>query len=197
MTANQRLYGMLVPALLVLVALVGFGQTVRAEVVHTVINARTLDKGTIMLDLDGDGIADFALNSFFGQVSCGIRDGWGSSVTLTKRIGGGVVPSKRLPLLAELLPSNVKIDRRTTFYHGYIQVERSYCDSLPGDDSGYLGLEFKINGQTHYGWAQVTIDFLSGPHMATIVSDVAYETIPNEGIRTGQIQDNADASPEP
>ena len=47
--------------------------------------------------------------------------------------------------------------------------------------SKYLGLEFQILGQTHYGWARVT---LQGVNCVT-VEEYAYETMPNVAILAG------------
>lgn len=47
--------------------------------------------------------------------------------------------------------------------------------------SKYLGLEFQILGQTHYGWARVTVQ---GVNCVT-VEEYAYETMPNVAILAG------------
>ncbi|HEX8815058.1 MAG TPA: hypothetical protein VF753_06120 [Terriglobales bacterium] len=52
----------------------------------------------------------------------------------------------------------------------------------------YLGLEFVISGQTHYGWARVTVSRSSGfskNYITATLTGYAYETIPNKPILTG------------
>jgi hypothetical protein len=51
----------------------------------------------------------------------------------------------------------------------------------------YLGLQFLIAGQVHYGWARLTVGMLQigGGFQATITG-YAYETIPNKPIVTGK-----------
>lgn len=47
--------------------------------------------------------------------------------------------------------------------------------------SKYLGLEFQISGQTHYGWARVTIQGVN----CVVIEEYAYETTPNLAILAG------------
>jgi hypothetical protein len=54
--------------------------------------------------------------------------------------------------------------------------------------SGYMGLVFQLNGQTHYGWAGIS----SGRQL--YLSDFAYETTPNQPILAGSTHDQV---PEP
>ena len=49
------------------------------------------------------------------------------------------------------------------------------------EENRYLGLEFRIKGKRHYGWARVS--FISGYYTLT---GYAYETIPNKPIITGK-----------
>jgi hypothetical protein len=55
--------------------------------------------------------------------------------------------------------------------------------------SGYLGLQFLIGGQTHYGWVAVTV----GIDFNDKVTGYAYETTANEALNAGQTSD----TPEP
>jgi hypothetical protein len=49
----------------------------------------------------------------------------------------------------------------------------------------YLGLKFVINGQTHYGWARVTVGNYLRDGSAVVITGYAYETIPNVNIIEG------------
>jgi hypothetical protein len=55
----------------------------------------------------------------------------------------------------------------------------------------YLGLEFQINGKTHYGWARLSVQVDRLVITATLTG-YAYETIPSKSIKTGQTHANAD-----
>jgi hypothetical protein len=51
----------------------------------------------------------------------------------------------------------------------------------------YLGLKFKINGQTHYAWARLNVEVSKTLFEITaVLTGFAYETIPNKGIVAGQ-----------
>jgi len=47
----------------------------------------------------------------------------------------------------------------------------------------YLGLQFMINGNTHYGWARLSVDMFRSEGAVT---GYAYETIPNKPIIAGK-----------
>ncbi|MCA9260505.1 MAG: PEP-CTERM sorting domain-containing protein [Planctomycetales bacterium] len=47
-----------------------------------------------------------------------------------------------------------------------------------------IGLEFPINATSHFGWLRVTIDNAAGTF---VVNDYAYQDVPGEGLRAGQI----------
>ena len=47
-------------------------------------------------------------------------------------------------------------------------------------DSGFLGYQFLLAGDTHYGWAQIFIH----PHGAVTLERYAYETVANTPITT-------------
>jgi len=54
------------------------------------------------------------------------------------------------------------------------------------NDAGnrYLGLKFKINGETHYGWARLNV-WWGGNGIEARLTGYAYETIPNKAIIAG------------
>jgi hypothetical protein len=54
----------------------------------------------------------------------------------------------------------------------------------------YLGLQFTILGQTHFGWARVSVATTDRGVYAA-VTGYAYETVPNMSIVTGQTQGTA------
>lgn len=73
-------------------------------------------------------------------------------------------------------------------------------DGFKFGQTAYIGFKFLISGQTHYGWARVTLQYdAKTPKQRLIahLSGYAYETIPNLPIRAGQTTGftaNADAS---
>jgi hypothetical protein len=55
-----------------------------------------------------------------------------------------------------------------------------------GVSDGYLGLEFTLNGQIHYGWAEMSVGLKRGRLLTVTLTGFAYETIPGKAIKTGQ-----------
>ena len=62
-----------------------------------------------------------------------------------------------------------------------------WANSGKGVKRRYLGVRFKISGQTHYGWARLNVRFTI-EHEVPIgrLTGYAYETIPNKPIITGK-----------
>ena len=66
-----------------------------------------------------------------------------------------------------------------------------YAGSWLNVKNRYLGLQFKIAGRTHYGWARLTVQVTQSSITATLTG-YAYETIPNKSIHTGQTKGGKD-----
>ena len=59
----------------------------------------------------------------------------------------------------------------------------------------YLGLKFKINEKTHYGWARLSVQISSDYRQITAtLTGYAYETIAGKSIKAGQTKGPADDS---
>lgn len=178
-----------------LMSLLALAPTTAAEVVYTPVNVTIAGNGSIRIDLNHDGIKDFALRSASQVAACGIRHGLiGSTKIIPKTAGNGVVVSHLN--FAAVLASGTPIDANATFYNaGSVVTQFFLCSFGNQHVAGYLGLEFQINGQTHYGWAQVSIDAhydFRRNWMRTTLVDFAYETIPGQAIRTGQTSGNVE-----
>jgi hypothetical protein len=78
-----------------------------------------------------------------------------------------------------------------------------YSDAWANVSDRYLGLRFQVNGETHFGWARLTVSFKGGPpaqrSWEAHLTGYAYETVPGKTIRAGQIKggqdDEGEASP--
>jgi len=55
----------------------------------------------------------------------------------------------------------------------------------PNVTNRYLGLKLIINGETHFGWARLTVQ-VSEPSILAELSGYAYETTPNQAILAGK-----------
>lgn len=180
-----------------LLAAFGTSRPATAEIVYTPVNTTITGNGSIQINLDHNQTADFALYSSSQLTSCGLRGALAGSTTAKVRAGDGVVVSHLN--FAAVLASGTTVDINSTFHKGPVIVTRFFlCEFTHQHVAGYLGLEFQINGQTHYGWAQVIIDASFGTRtgsMTTTLVDFAYETVPGQGIKTGQTSENSDDTP--
>lgn len=191
MKTNQRIFAAVALSTF-LMSLLFSAPTARAEVVYTPVNVTISGNGSIKLDLNHDGIKDFVLRSVSQVTVCGNRGGFLGSTKITPTKGDGVVVSHLN--FAAVLGSGISIDSTQTFYNAQTVVTQFFiCSSGTQHITGYLGLEFQINGQIHYGWAQVDIyahyNYRSFG-MSTTLIDFAYESIPGQAIQTGQMAGN-------
>ena len=157
-------------------------QSADARIVYTATNIY-FERGA-RLDVNNDGITDFEImQTCFSDVSfvCNLRAGGAPGNGLLGYAGGW---ASRLAPGAEIGASGI-------FYRNGRNLMASSHD--PGGSggawknggNGFLGLEFQIGGQVHYGWAEV---FVAGPPPTYYgqVTGYAYNTVPNQPIRAGQ-----------
>jgi len=53
----------------------------------------------------------------------------------------------------------------------------------------YLGIKFEINGETHYGWARLSVLVQLPLTVTATLTGYAYETVPNKPIVAGQTKE--------
>jgi hypothetical protein len=151
------------------------------------------DPCPVSVDLNNDGIADlkFSIGTNFGASG-------GYSFLRVKGIAGNEVVANRgyvsaLMRSAKIGPSAHFEGKAGEFYlmEGEGCVEGS-CEPPNGKWGGnhpnrFVGVKFKINGATHYGWVRVTVTtstpdryFVSGT-----ITEYGYETIANKVVLAG------------
>jgi hypothetical protein len=153
----------------------------QAKIVCTPVDTRLYDS-TFPVDLNGDGIADINLIASFpafsfyqtilrvgpaaGNGVVGVATG-AADVPWGARIGPKADFNDAVQLIAS------RLHQRSNYY---------YDGPWAGTHVGYLGIKFLINGETHYGWARLTIG-----RLPATLTGYAYETIPNKPIPAGRI----------
>ena len=170
-------------------------QSAHAKIVYTAANVQILANGPALnIDLNNDGIADFIVDNAFEQ---GIRHPEGNFASALlmypAQVGNGIVGfvSSKGWDCAAALPAGAKIGAGDGFKAGYLplwQASGSYtrggtahCPWASKHRGAFVGLKFTVGGQTHYGWAHVTINSLG-----TFLNGYAYETVPNQSIAAGK-----------
>jgi hypothetical protein len=175
-------------------SLLAFASSASAEIIYTPVNVTISGKGSIKINLNHDEITEFVIRSASLTTVCGNRGGFIGSTKITPSAGDGVVVSHLD--FAAVLGSGVPIDAGATFYNARTVVTQFFICSFGNQHvAGYLGLEFQIKGQTHYGWAQVGIDAhydFQHNSMYTTLFGFAYETIAGQTIKTDQTSGNFD-----
>jgi hypothetical protein len=161
-----------------------------AKVVYTATNTEIPRNSQLLLDLNHDGVNDFS----FYQFSYG---GWDHFYFSPLVKGDGVLENKN----PADLRAGVPIGPKGQFGSSKIQM-LAKCGGTSGfsQTSGnwnevtnrYLGLKFVVNGETHYGWARLTVTGKGG--LGATLTGYAYETIPNKRILAGQTTESEDVS---
>jgi hypothetical protein len=186
------------------VSLLALAQPANAKIVFTPSNIHIPENaGLIHLDLNHDGVADFAFSagSRFGSARAPLGLYANSLVVTPEQPGnavGEITSSKGFDCAAKLR-RNVEVGPGKHFQTNQLimfQVAGDYTNQFsahcPWLDrrGGFLGFKFMIEGETHYGWARVAE---IGTRSASI-RGYAYETTPDQPILTGATSDPTNSS---
>ena len=134
------------------------------------------------------------------------EDNFGYTFILELRGNGSVLATSRFPGWAGRLAAGAKIGASGHFYRGAQMANGATYNCCPSHtgpwdsyapphiSSGFLGLQFLVNGQRHYGWAEVSVlRFPQSYPLAGfqgVVKGYAYNTVANQPILAGQTSDN-------
>jgi len=156
----------------------------KAEVVFTPVHQKI--NGEFSLDLNHDGIPDFAIySSYFSAI--------GNLSVKPLVQGNRIVPSRQACNFhpgepAAALPVGEMIGPGLPF-----RADATCMAFLNNSTSGgpwlfakgrYLGFAFVIDGKEHFGWARVSMNFWSYDAVAEVLG-YAYETVPGKPIMAG------------
>lgn len=155
-----------------------------AEVIFTPVHQKI--NGEFSLDLNHDGIPDFAIYSSYFSVIGNL-----SVKPLVQ--GNRIVPSRQACNFhageaAAALPVGEVIGPGLPF-----QANATCMAFLNDSSSGgpwlfakgrYLGFAFVIDGKEHFGWARVTMNYWLYDQVAEVLG-YAYETVPGKPIMAG------------
>jgi hypothetical protein len=186
------------------VGLLALAQPAQAEIVFTPSNIHIPENaGLIHLDLNHDGIPDFAFSagSRFGSARAPLGLYANSLVVVPMQAGNAVgeyTSSKGFECAAKL-KGQIEVGPGRHFNANQLvmfQVAGDYTNQFsahcPWLDrrGGFLGFKFVIDGETHYGWARIAE---IGTRSASI-RGYAYETTADQPILTGATTDPENAS---
>jgi hypothetical protein len=178
------------------VGLLALAPSVSAEIVYTPANV-TIDVRNLhsyALDVNNDGTADFFINATYRQSVD--QSGGTSRIMLNPAAGNGAVGYGGKSALALTTGQRIGSGRKfagkhMATLHTFIGTEFTFYGQWANVKNRYLGLQFQIDGQTHYGWARLSV---GGRLLQARLTGYAYETMPNTPIAAGKTS-GADVAP--
>lgn len=172
----------------------------QAEVVYTPVHKEIGSKG-VVIDFNHDGIADVAIAADLGFFADG-----GGMVAYSHAMNRALGTSRNgfvamLPLGYAVGPNSVgfKLGDASSNYPKPKKFFY-YCEASSGGgvcvgpwyktggvSGSYVGFQFVIDGQIHYGWARIKLE-VTGRYFQVdaYLTGYAYETIPNKPIIAGK-----------
>jgi hypothetical protein len=181
------------------VSLLALAQPSEARIVYTKTHQVIGANGLYKLDLNHDGKIDFAIKNQTRQyASTAINSLLVGAATSGRGVEG---TQSRYGFFAAALKGGTRIPNARKF--APVAKMAFQCGGVCGTSdyltsgnwvnvaSHYLGLKFKIRGQTHYGWARLSVSVSKQPLAVTAtLTGYAYETIPNRPIVAGRTSES-------
>jgi hypothetical protein len=170
--------------------------SVNAQIDYTDIDPDTMasNTDTVQLDLNNDGVSDFVLVASSNSVSSGALNVYRNFIAPlnNNQVVGSSSSSYFYPYAIQ---SADTIDGDRSFNGGsnfqtlgwdYFSASATsaaytYGNIRVNGGDAYIGLQLEVNGNTHYGWARISLD-LGG---TLTLKDYAYEQTACLGIEAG------------
>jgi hypothetical protein len=169
------------------VSMLAIAQPVQAKIVYTPANL-TLKQGSTPLDLNNDGVSDFRF--YLGGYGHALRLYILQQDEKNLVFNSATFNAAPLPFGARIGPTGAfKEDEDKAWFMAFWTEGLSGISSRSNGpwkqaQNRYLGLKFSVNGETHYGWARLTVNAKTG--IVATLTGYAYETIPNKPIIAGK-----------
>ena len=166
------------------------GTQADAQIIYTDINpdsTTTLAGSYFNLDLDNGGIFDFAFNLNAGTSSSYTSQQVAVTPAGSNGVAGDTVGAYVYPFAFN---SGDTIKSTLQFNFGSSQSMASYFGTgysygnFLGQTDRFIGLQFYIGTQLHYGWARFDVDATASQFT---IKDYAYNSIPNAYILAGEM----------
>jgi len=183
------------------------GHTAEARIVYTAADTSITPNHTIPLDLNHDGIVDFRLRDAHLTSATYGFDHTGILSILPAEQANKIEGHSRVSRhYASALRAGVSIGPNAQFTPGPKLIATVFSDTgrvrpLSNSCEGswskatnrYLGLEFVIKGEVHFGWARLNVR-CQGTKVFALLTGYAYETVPTQPIIAGQIKGSDEES---
>lgn len=169
------------------VSLLAFATPALAKIVYTAANIPIpVNGGLVGLDVNNDGINDFELSNVyrgFTEIQT-VRPARQRNRIWSMR-------SNQFRHCAAVVQSGSTVGPHSPFEPKNTALRMAWasngdygCPWYYVQGQAYLGLEFRIKGKVHFGWARVQMSGMG--EKTESISGYAYETIPNKPIVAGK-----------
>jgi hypothetical protein len=181
--------------------ILGLAQPAEAQIIYTPAHVTIGYKGSYSLDLTNDGTIDFVLKDDVTANCSTVVDALLAKAALGNAIEGQAFRSMAL-VNALKAGETIGASQRFVSPSGGALMGEAFVSGGGFGSFGnwlhvvnrYLGLKFQINGQTHFGWARMTVS-LNVNTVRSILTGYAYEAQPNTPIVAGQENGQFDDNP--
>jgi hypothetical protein len=165
-------------------SVMALAQPSQAKIVYTPIDETLEANQTLAIDINHDGIVDVTLTNILGSE--------GGYLSATAPSLNHIAMTRSFYASALQPGQKVGTEERWRAFSAFMD----FCSSHNGATTNrgpwsdvndrYLGLEFTIQGQIHFGWARLNVRH-KGCKIIAVLTGYAYETIPRRAITTGKI----------
>jgi hypothetical protein len=173
------------------VGVLSLAQGAEAKIVYRSTHA-VLIRGSLAIDLNADGVVDFVLLDKYHRNGQTTNSFWLYANPARKGNAVAGIPGRYFRS-AYALQHGSEIGTKEKFNGNLMVFACSFMsntDCMVGNwfdvKDRYLGLKFKIHGETHYGWARLSVQFVLNKGIVAKLTGYAYETVPNKPIIAGK-----------
>ncbi|HEY6293065.1 MAG TPA: hypothetical protein VI455_16055 [Terriglobia bacterium] len=181
------------------VGLLALTQPVEAQIVYTPAHVAIRPGSRYLLDFGTSGSPELEFVDYAYPLAASLAvRAWYASFNKVEVAGG------HRRLFVRALNRGSKIGASQSFYGcntcstGYSPLPVMAFANASEDfgswvnvENRYVGIQFPIDGETHYGWARLSVR-LHGIGITAYLTGYAYEATPNKPIRAGQTSSAAD-----
>lgn len=158
-----------------------------AQIVYTPAHIVVPVNGSVLLDLNHDGLADFRLinrlTKYFSSFAMSVTAVQGHNGVMGYVADTVGIASRLMPL--QSIGSRGLFGKMGLMGKGYSFFSTRFLGPWTSRGKGFLGLKFEINGHIHYGWASIEYNSAGRVYQET-VTGYAYNTEPGVGLLAGQ-----------
>jgi hypothetical protein len=183
---ERRLNGYALAASAAGVGMLALAQTAEAKIIYTPTHVKVTNG--LGLDLNNDGINDFSFatsTTLANGFSVDVKPAYSNNLIWGKHWYSNLGWASALRAGA-----TIRASKKFQASHTIMCLTTHFGSGLFGPwwyaHNRYLGLEFQINGQAHYGWARLNFKSCEFHEVSGTLTGYAYETVPNKSIKTGK-----------